>query len=134
VSGDPYIAVTTYGVCRPEKLTGVILTFGLPVLTWTASNTSRPHGSCSLVAGALRVTVAVLPAPLVTSDGSTVKLRYGARGHDQQQEGEYSRLDGERSERHLLVAEHAGDAHHAAVKDRESEKRKGNGGRARSGF
>ncbi len=53
---------------------------------------------------------------------------------DEQQEGEDPRLDRERAgadhvptrkraERDLLVAEHAGDADHAAVEDREKEER-----------
>ena len=56
-----------------------------------------------------------------------VQLGDRARRHDQQQEGEDAGLDRERAERDLLVAEHAGDAHHAAVEDRESEERERNG-------
>ena len=41
------------------------------------------------------------------------------------QEGEDARLHRKRAKRDLLVAEHAGDADHAAVEDGESEQRHG---------
>ena len=53
-----------------------------------------------------------------------------ARGDDQQQEGEDAGLDRERAERDLLVAEHAGDADHAAVEDGEGEQGRADGGAA----
>ena len=55
---------------------------------------------------------------------AAVQLGDRARRHDQQQEGEDARLDRERPERDLLVAEHAGDAHHAAVEDRRRRRAK----------
>ena len=58
-------------------------------------------------------------------DRSAVKFGDRARGHDQQQEGEDTGLDRERAERDLLVAEHARDAHHAAVEDGEGEQGRG---------
>ena len=60
---------------------------------------------------------------------AAVQLGDRARRDDQQQEGENAGLDRERAERDLLVAEHAGDAHHAAVEDREGEQRQRDGGR-----
>ena len=69
--------------------------------------------------------------PISTSRFAVVpaeQLGDRARRDDQHQEGEDARLDRERPERDLLVAEHAGDADHAAVEDREGEERAGDGG------
>ena len=56
-------------------------------------------------------------------NGPTVQFGDRARGDDEQEEGENARLDRERPKRDLLVAEHAGDAHHAAVEDGQCEQR-----------
>jgi len=58
-----------------------------------------------------------------------VKLSNCARRHDQQKEGKDARLDRKRAERDLLVAEHACDADHSAVKDGEREQRLRNSSR-----
>jgi hypothetical protein len=50
-----------------------------------------------------------------------VKLGDRARRHDQEQESENARLDRQRAKRDLLVAEHSGDADHAAIEDGEGE-------------
>ena len=71
--------------------------------------------------------------PISTSRFAVVpaeQLGDRARHHDQQQEGEDPGLDPERAERHLLVGEHAGDADHAAVDDRDRRTASG-GWRAR---
>ena len=62
---------------------------------------------------------------------NTVELGDGARRHDQQKEGEDPGLYRQRAQRDLLVAEHSGDADHAAVEDREREQRHGDCGRLR---
>ena len=56
---------------------------------------------------------------------AAVQLGDRARRDDQHQEGEDPGLDRERPERDLLVAEHAGDADHAAVEDGEGEQARG---------
>ena len=70
--------------------------------------------------------------PISTSllaDLAAVQLGDRARGDDQHQEGENARLDRQRAERDLLVAEHAGDADHAAIEDGKGEQGTGDGGR-----